>query len=367
MSHEQQLLHPLDHTLPQQSEVPLQQPNPHAERVHYPAVDTINRDANPQRGLGTDVMGDPVNPSFNYAHATSGHTGASANSAQYVDRPVASSNQPSNYGSQGGYPSNLPGNHRPQEVNLSNQPVNSSYVQIDSAPVNTGKTPMDSIMEVLNKWGKKAEDLTGNVWNHLQTGPNVAETAWGRLTVGTKAISEGGLEKVFRQTFEVSPNEQLLKTYACYLSTSTGPVAGTLYISSERLAFCSDRPLSASHATPNTNNATAGSNATATGGHHQQSWCYYKVVVPVTKLQAVNPSENTQKRPPEKYVQVQTVDGHDFWFMGFVHYDKGVKNLQETLQKSRDGNAHPAPTPTPTPPTTTTPVTTAPPATTPLL
>jgi hypothetical protein len=31
----------------------------------------------------------------------------------------------------------------------------------------------------------------------------------------------------------------------------------------------------------------------------------------------------------EKYIQIVTVDGHDFWFMGFVNYDKAVKNLSE--------------------------------------
>jgi GRAM domain len=42
----------------------------------------------------------------------------------------------------------------------------------------------------------------------------------------------------------VSPEEQLRKAYACFLSTSAGPVMGILYLSSAKIAFCSDSPLS---------------------------------------------------------------------------------------------------------------------------
>jgi hypothetical protein len=51
------------------------------------------------------------------------------------------------------------------------------------------------------------------------------------------------------------------------------------------------------------------------------------MVVPLEKVQEVIPSFNETK-PAEKYIQVLTNDGHDFWFMGFVNYDKGVKNMK---------------------------------------
>eukprot|EP00250_Pteridium_aquilinum_P000269 c10302_g1_i1 orf=190-1353(+) len=319
----------------------------------------------------TDVMGEPVNTDHHSGHAS--HT---------ANVPAGGSHAPPNFpiatppSSAGSFPSEqsstayqtatsqasptpfpyvhtspLPGSSADYTDQAPATP--NPYVRTSSLPGTAGgKTPMDSIMEVFNKWSKKAEDVTGNVWNHLRTGPNVAETALGRIVVGTKAMTEGGLENMFRQTFEVAPDEHLLKTYACYLSTSTGPVAGTLYISSHRLAFCSDRPLAIPGSPPavtkeNTSNLPASSSAETSAGakssksaqQHQQS-CYYKVMVPISQLQAVNPSENTQKKPPEKYVQVQTVDGHEFWFMGFVHYDKGVKNLQETLLSKNTGATH---------------------------
>lgn len=78
----------------------------------------------------------------------------------------------------------------------------------------------------------------------MKTGPSFADAAVGRIAQGTKVLAEGGYEKIFQQTFETVPEEQLQKSYACYLSTSAGPVMGILYLSTEKLAFCSDSPLS---------------------------------------------------------------------------------------------------------------------------
>jgi hypothetical protein len=101
----------------------------------------------------------------------------------------------------------------------------------------------------------------------VKTGPSVPQAAWGKVNLTAKAITEGGFESLFKQIFETGPNEKLMKTFACYLSTSTGPVAGTLYLSTARVAFCSDRPLC----------------YTAPSG--EEAWNYYKV----NKLRGRNP------------------------------------------------------------------------------
>ncbi|CAI9757949.1 unnamed protein product [Fraxinus pennsylvanica] len=110
---------------------------------------------------------------------------------------------------------------------------------------------MKSVKNVLGRRRKKvgeatmqAKDLAGNTWQYLKTSPSLADAALGRIAQGTKVLAEGGYEKIFRQTFETVPEEQLQDTYACYLSTSSGPVMGVLYVSSAKLAFCSDNPLS---------------------------------------------------------------------------------------------------------------------------
>ncbi|KAL6179384.1 hypothetical protein ACLB2K_050899 [Fragaria x ananassa] len=186
-------------------------------------------------------------------------------------------------------------------------------------PASSVKNTVDSVKGVLGKWGKKAvettkkgQDLAGNMWQHLKTGPSFADAAVGRIAQSAKVIAEGGYEKIFQKNFETVPEEQLLKTFACYLSTSAGPVMGVIYLSTAKLAFCSDDPLSYKNG-------------------DQTAWSYYKVVIPLHQLKAVNPSTSKVKAA-EKYIQVISVDNHEFWFMSFVNYDSAVKHLQEALQ-----------------------------------
>jgi len=99
----------------------------------------------------------------------------------------------------------------------------------------------------------------------VRTNSSVPGAAWGKVNLTAKALTGGGFEALYKQTFtSTNPNEKLKKTFACYLSTTTGPVAGTLYLSDAHAAFCSDRPLS----------------FTAPSG--QGAWSYYKVKKRVT-------------------------------------------------------------------------------------
>ncbi|KAJ6791768.1 GEM-like protein 1 [Iris pallida] len=190
-------------------------------------------------------------------------------------------------------------------------------------PPEESKSTMETVKDVLGRWRKKigettkmTEDIGRNMWQHLKTGPSVAEAAMGRLAQGTKVIAEGGYEKIFRQTFDKMPEEELKNTYACYLSTSAGPVMGILYISTAKLAFCSDNPLPYKVG-------------------DKTEWSYYKVVVPLLQLRSANPSVG-KANPAEKYIQVVSIDNHEFWFMGFVSYDSALNSLQEALQNARD-------------------------------
>lgn len=55
-----------------------------------------------------------------------------------------------------------------------------------------------------------------------------------------------------------------------------------------------------------------------------------QVVIPLVKIATVNPVTMAEN-PPAKYVQIFTVDGHDFWFMGFVNYDKACMHLLDAV------------------------------------
>ncbi|PIA41884.1 hypothetical protein AQUCO_02100009v1 [Aquilegia coerulea] len=150
----------------------------------------------------------------------------------------------------------------------------------------------------------------------VKTGSSVSEAVYGKVGLTTKVLTGGGFESLYKQTFNViDPNEKLKKTFACYLSTSTGPVAGTLYLTNIHVAFCSDRPLS----------------FPAPSG--QVAWSYYKVMIPLAKISSINPI-NMKDNPPERYIQIATVDNHDFWFMGFVNYDKASLHLSQSISGS---------------------------------
>lgn len=96
--------------------------------------------------------------------------------------------------------------------------------------------------------GKKSVSTTfiylANVSWSVKTSPSFADAALGRIAQGTKVLAEGGYEKIFQQTFDTVPEEKLQNSFACYLSTSAGPVMGVLYVSTAKLAYCSDNPLS---------------------------------------------------------------------------------------------------------------------------
>ncbi|KAE8716474.1 GEM-like protein 5 [Hibiscus syriacus] len=164
---------------------------------------------------------------------------------------------------------------------------------------------------MFNTWSSKAESITRNFWHNLKTGPSVSKAAWGKLNLTEKAIKEGGFESLFKQIFATDPNERLMKIFAGYLSTTTGPVAGTLYLSTVRVAFCSDRPLS------------------FTAPSSQETWSYYKV-----RAVLVNPVVMKENQE-ERYIQMVTVDGHEFWFMGFVNFEKALVHLSNSVQDSK--------------------------------
>uniref|UniRef100_A0A1D1ZI01 GEM-like protein 5 n=1 Tax=Anthurium amnicola TaxID=1678845 RepID=A0A1D1ZI01_9ARAE len=209
-------------------------------------------------------------------------------------------------------PSAHPHNQRAATWTASHDDVPGPY-RVEHAPVEKpSSSPMETILELFNTWSRKAETLASNVWLNLKTAPSKTEAAWGKLGLAAKAVTEGGFESLFKQTFPTDPNEKLKKTFACYLSTTTGPVAGTLYLSNVNVAFCSDRPLS----------------FTAPSG--QEAWSYYKVMIPLAKVATVNPV-TMKENPTEKYIQIVTVDGHEFWLMGFVSYEKASAHLSQAV------------------------------------
>ncbi|OMO62368.1 GEM-like protein 4-like protein [Corchorus olitorius] len=57
-----------------------------------------------------------------------------------------------------------------------------------------------------------------------------------------------------------------------------------------------------------------------------------QVLIPLEKIKEVNQSVN-MKKPSQKYMEIVTVDGFDFWFMGFLNYQKALKYLQQAISQ----------------------------------
>ncbi|KAH7859231.1 hypothetical protein Vadar_033427 [Vaccinium darrowii] len=174
----------------------------------------------------------------------------------------------------------------------------SNHPYLQYSPVeNPTNNPFEHVVNMFSSWCTTAETIARNIWHNLKMGHSVPGAAWDKVNLTAKAISEGGFESLFKHTFATEQNEKLKKTFACYLSTATGP----------------------------------------------EAWSYYKVNIPLPNIGTINPvimGEN----PPEKYVQVVTIDGHDFWFMGFVSFEKATHHLLDALSNFRAAeHALPAP------------------------
>ncbi|KGN51561.1 GEM-like protein 7 [Cucumis sativus] len=170
----------------------------------------------------------------------------------------------------------------------------------------------DCILNRLNKNGKKTDNIIHALREHVKLGAKISETVKGKLSLGARILRVGGVRKIYKKLFSMSEEEKLLKVSQCYLSTTAGPLPGLLFISTHKIAFCSDKSIKI--ASPN--------------GDHIR--IHYKVTIPLGKITRVFQSENV-KNPSEKYMEIVTVDNYEFWFMGFLNYHKSFNCLQEAL------------------------------------
>ncbi|KAI9092515.1 hypothetical protein K1719_027643 [Acacia pycnantha] len=160
--------------------------------------------------------------------------------------------------------------------------------------------------------GRKNSTFAYRIREHVKLGPKLSETVKGKLSLGSKIIQEGGRRNIFKRIFGMEDDEQLLKASQCYLYTTSGPIAGVLFISTQKIAFCSERPLNFS--------SSPGDSVRAP----------YKVLIPIGKIKEANESENENKTE-QKYIQIVTKDGSEFWFLGFLRYEKALTNLQKAI------------------------------------
>ncbi|XP_050913548.1 putative GEM-like protein 8 [Lathyrus oleraceus] len=162
---------------------------------------------------------------------------------------------------------------------------------------------------------KKKEQQDSNSEISVRLGTNISETIKRKLSLGTRILQMGGVDKVFMKYFSVIKGERLLKVFHCYLSTTSGPLAGLLFISTEKVAFCSERSIKVFNK------------------KGQMCRMRYKVSIPVKKIKSVRQSEDVEK-PRHKYINITTVDNFDFWLMGVSKYHKTYKYLEQATSQT---------------------------------
>lgn len=62
---------------------------------------------------------------------------------------------------------------------------------------------------------------------------------------------------------------------------------------------------------------------------------FLQVLIPLKKIRKANQSENVND-PAKKYIEVVTDDNFDFWFMGFLRYEKAFTNLQKAISMANN-------------------------------
>ncbi|WOG83552.1 hypothetical protein DCAR_0102728 [Daucus carota subsp. sativus] len=165
-----------------------------------------------------------------------------------------------------------------------------------------------------NKLVGRTESFAQRVREHVRLGPKITETLKGKLSLGAKILRLGGVSKVFNKNFNTRTGEKLLKASQCYLSTTAGPIAGLLFISTDKIAFCSERTMKVSSPTG------------------EILRVHYKVMIPLGKIKRANKSTNIEI-PSQKYIEIVTGDDFDFWFMGFINYQRTFNYLEQAISQ----------------------------------
>ncbi|XP_057478198.1 LOW QUALITY PROTEIN: GEM-like protein 4 [Actinidia eriantha] len=155
---------------------------------------------------------------------------------------------------------------------------------------------------------KTSQSDKKGIREHVRLGSKISKTVKGKLSLGAKILKASGIEKIFKRNFSVREGEKLFKTTQCYILTTAGTMTGLLFISTDKVAFCSERSIKFS----------------SPSGEFIR--VHYKVLIPVGKLLRANENQNV-KRPSRKYIEIVVVDNYDFWFMGFLKYQKTLRYL----------------------------------------
>ncbi|KAG7034359.1 putative GEM-like protein 3, partial [Cucurbita argyrosperma subsp. argyrosperma] len=139
------------------------------------------------------------------------------------------------------------------------------------------------------------DEMLGWVVEHIKDNTNQG----GRVEEAIERLGDGRFEKIFHRTFETVANEKLQNWFRCDLETEVGPLRGVLFVSTVKLAFC-------------------------TNIHTPHPNLYLKVIIPFQLLKGVgrNPCD-------QQYIHFISVDNQKFQFINFRNYEDANKCAQQ--------------------------------------
>ncbi|KAK1408778.1 hypothetical protein QVD17_40819 [Tagetes erecta] len=161
-----------------------------------------------------------------------------------------------------------------------------------------------------------SSNINGMKRKHSLAVSKLLEIVKHKLSYGAKILPLGREKRIISKSFNTHDSEKLLHATRCSIYTTAGAIAGILFITSEKVGFCSDRSVKT---------------YSASGKVFKFQ---YKISIPLGKIRGVEEGVN-MKRPSKKYVELVTVDDFSFWFLGFSNYEKTLRFLlRETVRIS---------------------------------
>ncbi|KAJ7975378.1 Disease resistance-like protein [Quillaja saponaria] len=159
-------------------------------------------------------------------------------------------------------------------------------------------------IEQKKTFGKKSLSFAYRMSEHVRLRSKLSETVTSTLNFGAAFIVMGGRDNMFKNTFGLKEEEELLNASHCYKYTTVAPIPGTLFISTEKVAFCSE----------DFDN---------------------KLLILTRNIKDVTLSRNA-KDPSQKYIEIVTEDKSKYQFKGFLRYESAFRNLRKAIIKNKE-------------------------------
>ncbi|KAJ7975382.1 Gem-like protein 4 [Quillaja saponaria] len=155
-------------------------------------------------------------------------------------------------------------------------------------------------IEQKRTFGEKSLSFVYRMSEHVRLRSKLSEIVTSTLNFGAAFIVMGGRDNIFKNTFGLKDGEELLNASHCYKYTTAAPIPGALFISTEKVAFCSE----------DFDN---------------------KLLILTRNLKDVTLSRNA-KDPSQKYIEIVTEDKSKYKFKGFLRYESAFRSLQKALK-----------------------------------